>query len=121
MSWNTFYVLDILAMLFFVFSYYRNCYRRGYRIDFWHAQLFLIIVLPNLIMLPFTRNELNGIVLHQDFAAVVTAVPTVFLVTLLGFLAGTEPACLHMATLPLVFAISSSGSCSKGFATDHDG
>lgn len=85
MSWNIYYLLDIVALLFYAISYYRNCYRRGYRIDFWHVELFLIIVLPNLIMLPFATNELNGIVLHQDFAAVVAVVPTAFLITMLGY------------------------------------
>jgi oligosaccharide repeat unit polymerase len=87
MSWNIFYTLDIVAMLSFLASYYWNCYRRGYRIDFWHTQLFLICVLPNLILFPFSSNELNELIVHQDFASVVTALPSVFLIALLGYLA----------------------------------
>ena len=38
------------------FLYYRNCYRKGYRIDFWHTNLFLLCVFPNMIMLPFAKS-----------------------------------------------------------------
>jgi oligosaccharide repeat unit polymerase len=87
MLWNVLYFLDLLAISQFAISYYRNCYRRGYRIDYWHAQLFLVCVLPNLIMLPFARSELNGAILGQDFAAVMAVLPTIFLLTLLGYFA----------------------------------
>jgi oligosaccharide repeat unit polymerase len=85
MSWNLLYALDLFAILIFVASYYRNCYRRGYRIDFWHANLFLYCVLPNLIMLPLARSDMNAVVLGQDFGGVITALPNVFLITLLGY------------------------------------
>jgi oligosaccharide repeat unit polymerase len=87
MSWNILYVLDCFAVGLFAVSYYRNCYRRGYRIDFWHAQLFLMCVFPNMLMLLVARNELNRLVLGQNFAAVVAVIPSVFLLTLLGYLA----------------------------------
>jgi len=69
-------------MLLFAVSYYRNCYRRGYRIDIWHSQLFLSCVLPNMIMLPFSKSELNAPVVGHDFAAVVAALPGIFLISL---------------------------------------
>lgn len=87
MSSNLLYALDVAAIALFAISYYRNCYRRGYRIDFWHAELFLLCVFPNMIMLPFARSELNIIVLGGDLDAVTSAVPTVFLITLAGYLA----------------------------------
>jgi oligosaccharide repeat unit polymerase len=87
MSWNLLYALDVFAILLFASSYYFNCYRRGYRIDIWHSQLFLVCVLPNMIMLPFSKSELNIPVLGHDFAAVVTVLPNVFLITLLGYFA----------------------------------
>jgi oligosaccharide repeat unit polymerase len=85
MSWSALYVLDVIGIALFLISYYRNCYRRGYRIDFWHLGLFLSCVLPNMLMLPFARSELNAIVLGQDFPAVVTVLPDVFLIALLGY------------------------------------
>ena len=87
MSGNVLYGFDVTAIVLFAISYYRNCYRRGYRIDFWHAELFLLCVFPNMIMLPFAKSDLNIIVLGRDLDAVVAAVPTVFLITLLGYFA----------------------------------
>ncbi len=87
MSWNLIYVFDVFAILLFGISYYLNCYRRGYRIDIWHSQLFLACVLPNMIMLPFSKSELNTLVVGYDFAAVVAVLPNIFLITLLGYFA----------------------------------
>jgi oligosaccharide repeat unit polymerase len=85
--WSLLYILDLFAIGLFVVSYYRNCYLKGYRIDFWHANLFLICVLPNMLLLPFARNELNAIVLGNDMDSVVTVLPVIFLITLLGYFA----------------------------------
>src|ERR1700743_1220854 len=85
MTWNALYILDLVAISSFLISYYRNCYRRGYRIDLWHASLFLSCVFPNMFMLPFARNELNGLTLGRDFAATISVLPTVFLITLIGY------------------------------------
>ena len=87
MSWNELYALDLFAIACFAVSYYRNCYRKGYRIDIWHAQLFLACVFPNMLMLPFAKSDLNVLVLGNDLSAVVVALPTVFLITLLGYVA----------------------------------
>jgi oligosaccharide repeat unit polymerase len=93
MTWTLLYLLDAFAILLFLASYWSKCYRRGYRIDFWHVNLFLGCVFPNLLMLPIARSELNGVVLGKDFQAVEAVLPTVFLITLLGYfsmLAGSE-------------------------------
>jgi hypothetical protein len=87
MSWNLLHILDVLAISSFAISYYVTCYRQGYRIDIWHTQLFLGCVMPNMLMLPFSRSELNILILGRDFPAVVAALPSVFLVTLLGYFA----------------------------------
>jgi oligosaccharide repeat unit polymerase len=87
MSWNLLYLLDGLAISSFAISYYLTCYRRGYRIDLWHAMMFMAIVMPNMLMLPFTRSELNYPILGNDFAAVQDVLPNVFLISLLGYLA----------------------------------
>jgi oligosaccharide repeat unit polymerase len=86
MSWNLLYALDFIALISFLVSYYHNCYRRGYRVDYWHINLFLYCVMPNMIMLPLAHSELNRIVLGQDMDSVQEALPTVFLVTLVGYL-----------------------------------
>jgi oligosaccharide repeat unit polymerase len=87
LSWSLLYAVDCFCIILFALSYYFKCYRKGYRIDFWYAQLFLLCVFPNMIMLPFARSELNEIVLGKDLDAVVAVVPIVFLLTLVGYLA----------------------------------
>ena len=86
-TWNLLYGLDLFVIGLFVVSYYRQCYCKGYRIDFWHTQLFLACVLPNMLMLPFARSELNELVLGKDLWPVVDVLPTAFLITLLGYFA----------------------------------
>src|SRR5438067_12823819 len=85
MYWNILYSLDLVAIALFLISYYRKCYRRGYRIDFWRAQTFLFFIFPNMIMLTFAKGELNIVVLGNDLNAVIAALPVVFLITLLGY------------------------------------
>jgi len=85
-GWNVLVALDVLGLAYFGVSYYFKCYRKGYRIDFWHFQLFMICVLPNLIMLPFAASDLNRIVLGNDLQAVQAVLPKVFLITLVGYL-----------------------------------
>ena len=47
-----------LFVLQFVWSYYRNCYRKGYRLDIWYFNLLLNLFVIH-IMLPFDRGDLN--------------------------------------------------------------
>jgi oligosaccharide repeat unit polymerase len=87
MSWTNLYLLDAFVLAMFGITYYLRCYRRGYRMDFWHAELFLACVLPNMVMLPFAKSDLNVLVLGSDLSAVVYALPRVFLITLVGYVA----------------------------------
>jgi len=86
--WSVLYGLDVLAVVLFGISYYFDCYRKGYKIDFWHAQLFFACILPNMLLLPFAKNDLNVIVLgREDLEAVVVVLPAIFMITLLGYFA----------------------------------
>jgi oligosaccharide repeat unit polymerase len=87
MSWNLLYIIDVLAISSFAISYYLTCYRQGYRIDIWHSQLFLGCVMPNMIMLPFSRSDLNVFIVGRDLTVVVAALPNVFLIALMGYFA----------------------------------
>ena len=87
LTWNELYVLDLFTLALFAISYYRNCYRSGYRVDLWHAQLFLMCIFPNVIMLPFAKSDLNFLVLGSDLPAVVAVLPRVFLITFVGYMA----------------------------------
>jgi oligosaccharide repeat unit polymerase len=86
-SWNAAYILDILAISHFALSYYRNCYRKDYRIDIWHTQLFVSCVFPNMLMLPFAKSELNMLVVGRDMGGIIEVLPRVFLITMVGYFA----------------------------------
>jgi oligosaccharide repeat unit polymerase len=79
--------VDCIGICLFAISYYSNCYRKGYRIDFWHMNLFLTCVLPNMLMFPFADSEGQALVLGRDYQAVAAAVPAVFMVTMIGYAA----------------------------------
>jgi oligosaccharide repeat unit polymerase len=87
MSWNILYAIDLLLLLLFLVAYYRNCYRYGYRIDFWNFQVLLLCVIPAMAMLPFERDDLNAIIVGRDLPRIIEAMPRVFLITSTGFLA----------------------------------
>ena len=82
---NALYILDAFAFGTFLLSYYWNCYRKGYRMDFWHAQLVIFCVVPYMLMLPFASNPLNALIVGQDFRGVAAATPTVFLMAMAGY------------------------------------
>lgn len=75
----------VFFILHFVWSYYRNCYRKGYRVDVWHSTLLQMLLITS-IMLPFNRSPLNII----SFSPVLLshALPYVdqaFLISALGY------------------------------------
>lgn len=86
-SWNLLYALDLFTFLVFLVTYYRNCYRHGYRIDFWNFQVLLYCVIPSMVMLPFARDDLNAIIVGRDLPRIIDAMPRVFVVTCTGFFA----------------------------------
>jgi len=56
---------DCVAVFFiahFLWSYYWNCYRKGYKLDFWHFGLVFNVFTIH-VMLPFTRIDFNALVI----------------------------------------------------------
>jgi len=86
-SWNTLLAIDLFIFLFYLVTYYFNCYRHGYRIDFWNSQLLLYCGIPIMAMLPFERDDLNAIIVGGDLPKIIEVMPTAFLVAASGFLA----------------------------------
>jgi hypothetical protein len=50
--------IAVLFLLHFCWSYYWNCYRKGYTIDLWHYSLLNTLFIIH-VMLPFARSNLN--------------------------------------------------------------
>ncbi len=87
MEWSLLYAIDFAAILYFCRSYYKNCYRLGYRIDLWYGFVGLSCVFPCMAMLPLEQSELNALIVGRDFNDVVAAIPSVFMMVILGFYA----------------------------------
>ena len=65
--------MDLLAnltaiafILHFFWSYYRNCYSKGYSMDVWHFSLAMSVFTIH-VMLPFSRSDLNIFALGPAF------------------------------------------------------
>ncbi|HTV09435.1 MAG TPA: hypothetical protein VMD97_10365 [Candidatus Aquilonibacter sp.] len=54
--------IAVFFVLHFIWSYIWNCYRKGYRLDFWHFSL-LQMLFTTSIMLPFNRSMMNVVAL----------------------------------------------------------
>lgn len=75
----------IFFILHFLWSYYRNCYRKGYRLDFWHFVLFQGLFVT-CIMLPFSRSALNVYALGPVLTRrMMPFVDEAFLISALGY------------------------------------
>ena len=79
---------DCLAVYFilqFFWSYYRTCYRKGYKVDFWHFWLFQMMFTIH-AMLPFARSPLNIYALGPiPTARMLPFVDTAYLISALGY------------------------------------
>ncbi len=51
-------LVAIAFVLHFLWSYYWNCLRKGYRLDLWHVSLLMNLFVIH-VMLPFDRSDLN--------------------------------------------------------------
>jgi oligosaccharide repeat unit polymerase len=50
--------IAIACVVHFLWSYYWNCYRKGYSMDIWHFSLFNSLLVIH-VMMPFARSDLN--------------------------------------------------------------
>jgi hypothetical protein len=75
----------IFFILHFCWSYYWNCYRKGYRIDYWHFNLFQMLMVTS-IMLPFNRSQLNVLFIGPILLKhTLPLVDKAFLISALGY------------------------------------
>lgn len=75
----------VFFILHFVWSYYRNCYRKGFRIDIWHYSLVQMLFVTS-VMLPFNRSPLNMLSFSPMlFRHALPYVDEAFLISALGY------------------------------------
>jgi oligosaccharide repeat unit polymerase len=79
-------IVSILFFIHFVFSYIFLCYKRGYKIDFWHFNIFIGYLIPFIILYPFASSDFNYISIGNKIFAIQNSVNTAYLITLVGYL-----------------------------------
>jgi oligosaccharide repeat unit polymerase len=77
--------LDILLLIHFAFSYYTTCYRKGFKIDYWHFNIFLGFVVPFLLIYPFAGSYLNAFATGGAQYAISRLVDVAFVITIIGY------------------------------------
>lgn len=77
--------VDIVAVILFLYSYYKNCYKNNIVIDFWHWILFIPYFITVLLMYPFAASPNNAISLGNDLLGAECFIDKAFLIHLLGF------------------------------------
>ncbi len=80
------YAIAILFGLQFLWSYYWNCYRKGYTMDVWHLSLLNMAFIIH-FMLPFSRSDLNRISLGASLERAQDHVTQAYLISALGYAA----------------------------------
>jgi oligosaccharide repeat unit polymerase len=55
-------LVALACVAHFFWSYYWNCYRKGYNMDVWHFSLLFNLFIVH-VMLPFSRSDLNALAL----------------------------------------------------------
>lgn len=78
-------VVDIVAVILFLYLYYKKCYKNNIVIDFWHWILFIPYFITVLLMYPFAASPNNAISLGNDLLGAANFTDQAFLIHLLGF------------------------------------
>lgn len=76
----------IACLLLYIYTWYSDCYRKGYKIDFWHYSLFLPYVITMHIMYPFSGSILNDITTGGRMIYISEYIDQAYLYCLLGYI-----------------------------------
>jgi len=79
------YFIDVVVIIGFVVSYFRNCYSKGYRLDFWYLFVFLNCIFVNCILYPFSKSSLNVIALGGLYEQAAQYSDQAFVICLFGY------------------------------------
>lgn len=79
-------LVAISFVIHFCWSYYWNCYRKGYTLDVWHSSLLFNVFIIH-VMLPFSRSNLNVISIPYQLKRTQAHVDEAYLISALGYAA----------------------------------
>ncbi len=77
-------VIAAAFVIHFCWSYYWNCYRKGYTMDVWHYSLLFNLFIIH-IMLPFSRSDLNVFALGGNLRRAQDHVTEAYLISAFGY------------------------------------
>jgi hypothetical protein len=77
--------VDLLALGHFFFSWNQTRRKTGWKIDFWHSTLFIALVLPLLLMYPFSASIYNVVATGTGYESLEPFVDRAFAISLLGY------------------------------------
>ncbi len=79
-------LVNITLILHFCCSYYFDCYCKGFKVDYWHFNLFLGYVFPFLICYPFAGSDLNYFVIGDSINRVQEKIDLAYIITTTGYI-----------------------------------
>jgi len=81
------FLLNTLLLLHFIINYFWSSYRKGFKVDFWHAKAFLIFVVPILIMYPTAASYWHEWRMGHAVFSVQPYVNQAYLINAVGYIA----------------------------------
>ncbi|UIR30977.1 oligosaccharide repeat unit polymerase [Priestia flexa] len=79
-------ILNIMVIIHFCLSYYFLCIKRGFKVDFWHLNIFISFLLPYIIIYPFSASLKNLDTIGNVFLLVRDNVDKAYIITLIGYI-----------------------------------
>ena len=81
-----FFLLSILIIGQFFYSWYASYRKTGWKLNVWHLQLFLGYILPCVIMYPFLSSEMNFFATGSAYIQFAPYVEEAFFISFIGYL-----------------------------------
>lgn len=79
-------LISFVFIAHFFYSYYNYCYKSGFKIDFWHFNIFLFYVLPIHIIYPFAASDFNVISTGSSILLIQEYVDEAYVVSTIGYI-----------------------------------
>jgi len=77
--------LNLLLIGHFIISYIKDCYLKGFKVDFWHSTTFLTIFIPAFIIYPFSASFYNIASTGKAIYAIQKNVDYAYLIIITGY------------------------------------
>lgn len=81
------FFIAILCIFFYFITWYIDCYKKGYKIDFWHYSIFLPQILTIHFMYPFSGSILNDITVGGRMKYISDNIDIAYIYCVIGYIA----------------------------------